>query len=56
MPGFVFVWGADGAEEGEGITEVRARGFRVLLVLRGLDSRGWECVTTIVVTELIEYQ
>ena len=33
MRGFVFVWGADGAEEGEGITEVRARGVRVLLVL-----------------------
>ena len=33
MRGFVFVWVADGAEEGEGVTEVWARGVQVLLVL-----------------------
>ena len=40
MRAVVFVCGTDGAEEGEGITEVRARGIRVLFVLRGFDSRG----------------
>ena len=38
----VFVWGAVGAEDGEGVTEVQARGVRVLLVLEGFDLRGWE--------------
>ena len=42
MRGLVFVWGAEGAEEGEGITEVRAGGIRVLFVLRGFDLRGWD--------------
>ena len=42
MRGVVFVWGADWAEEGEGVTEVRARGILVLVVLGGLDSGGWE--------------
>ena len=36
----MFVWGADGAEEGEGITEVQPGGIRVLFVLGGIDSRG----------------
>ena len=33
MRGVVLVWGADWAEEGEGVTEVRARGVLVLFVL-----------------------
>ena len=39
MRGVVFVWGADGAlaEKGEGVTAVRERGVRVLLVLGSLD-------------------
>ena len=40
MRGFVFVWRADEAEEGEGITDVRARGIRVLFLLGGFHSRG----------------
>ena len=42
MRGLVFVWGGEGAEEGEGLTEMRARGIRVLFVLGGFDSQEWD--------------